>query len=56
MCVTNPRGTASQMPTEKPAFLVQHRYETNDAFHDSTIEIKPSVGLFTHHFAPTDEH
>lgn len=56
MCVTTPRGTASQMPTEKPAFLVQQRHETNDASHDAATEIKPSVGLFAHHFVTIDEH
>ena len=56
MCVTTPRGTANQMPTEMPAFLVRCKQETNDAFHDVAIERKPSVGLFAHHFVTTDEH
>lgn len=55
MRVTTPRGTANQMPTVMPAFLVWRRHETNDAFHDVAIERKPSVGLFTHHFVATDE-
>lgn len=50
LCVTTPQGSASQMPTVNPAFIVQHRHETNDASHDAAIEIKPSVGLFIHHF------